>query len=182
MFVNDKIGVGVRTVNSTEQIEVNGRIRIRRNAFASGLWFNNNMNGTGISDGAFLGLSNETPGSETVEFWVGGNFKFLVDRLGNTTINGGVSIGGGQSINKIIKTSISANVNGYAASSFFTQNFSVTGVSVGDNIVVNMDGLSNLIIASTRASANDTVEIKFYNPGGADGFATAVMMYVTAFK
>ena len=183
VWVDGKVGIGTSTISTNEQMEVNGRVRIRRNAFASGLWFNNSVNGTSISDGAFVGLSNETAGSETVGFWVGGNFKFLVDRSGNTTMNGGLSVGGGQTINKIIKTSIASNLPAYAATSFLTQTFTVTGVAVGDNIVVNLDGLpANFIIASSRVSANDTIEVKFYNFGGANGFPTAVTIYVTAFK
>ncbi len=179
-----KMGVGVNSISTNEQMEVNGRVRIRRNAFASGLWFNNSANTTGNSDGAFVGLSNETAGSETVGFYLGGNFKFLVDRSGNTTMNGGLSVGGGQTINKIIKTSISTNAGLIGTNSFSTQTYTITGVAVGDNVVVNVDGLpTNYIIASTRVSANDTVEVKYYNNGAATtGFPPLITMYVTAFK
>jgi hypothetical protein len=183
VYMNGKVGVGVNTISTNEQMEIDGRVRIRRNGFAAGIWFNNTANTTATTDGAFVGLSNETAGSETVGFWLNGGFRFFVDRSGNTTINGGLSVGGGQKINKIIKTNIAATINPIGANSFLTQTYTLSGVAVGDNIVVNIDGIGNYIIASTRVSATDTVEIKYYNPGGANGFpTTGLTMYVTAFK
>lgn len=86
--LDGKVGIGTSSVSTNEILEVNGRMRLRRGAFASGLWLNNSANGTAITDGAFVGLNNESSGSETVGFWLNGAFRFLVDRAGNTTIDG----------------------------------------------------------------------------------------------
>ncbi|WP_435355161.1 C1q-like domain-containing protein [Emticicia sp. SJ17W-69] len=82
-----KIGIGTTTVSANEIMEINGRIRLRRGAFASGFWLNNSANGTALTDGAFIGLNNETAGSETAGFWLNGAFRWYVDRNGGTTQN-----------------------------------------------------------------------------------------------
>ena len=84
---NGKVGIGTNTVSTNELLEVNGRMRLRRNAFASGLWLNNSANGTALTDGAFVGLNNESPGTESAGFWLNGAFRWFVDRAGNTTQN-----------------------------------------------------------------------------------------------
>ncbi|CAH0995158.1 hypothetical protein EMA8858_01278 [Emticicia aquatica] len=87
LTTSGKVGIGTTTVSANEIMEVNGRMRLSRGTFASGLWFNNSTNGTAITDGAFIGLNNETAGSETAGFWLNGAFRWFVDRNGNTTQN-----------------------------------------------------------------------------------------------
>lgn len=82
-----KVGVGINSVAANERMEVNGRLRLRKDIFTSGLWLNNAVNGTAITDGAFMGLSNDVAGSEKVGFWLNGNYRWEVDRDGNTTQN-----------------------------------------------------------------------------------------------
>lgn len=85
---NGQVGIGTSTIASGERMEINGRLRLRRDIYSSGLWFNNSANSTSVNDGAFVGLSNETAGSETVGIWLNGAWRFGFERSGNLTISG----------------------------------------------------------------------------------------------
>ncbi|GAB2643917.1 hypothetical protein GCM10027035_42640 [Emticicia sediminis] len=164
--LDGKVGIGTNTVSSNEILEINGRTRIRRNTLPAGIWFNNNVNGNTTADGAFVGMNNEAPGSESVGFWLNNSFRLTVDRLGNTSISnnlnvansitvdnslnvgntltvtnnlaasGGITIGGGQVINKIIKVRVTGLLPSFSGSSFTTQTYTVNGAAVGDVVVM----------------------------------------------
>ncbi len=87
LLKNGQLGIGTNLVATNELVQINGRMRLMRNTFASGLWLNNSTNGTAITDGAFIGLNNETAGSETAGFWLNGAFRWYVDRNGGTFQN-----------------------------------------------------------------------------------------------
>ncbi|WP_435355159.1 hypothetical protein [Emticicia sp. SJ17W-69] len=231
-YLDGKVGIGTSSVSTNEILEVNGRMRIRRGAFASGIWLNNSVNGTDITDGAFVGLNNETSGSETVGFWLNGAFRFFVDRAGNTTIGrnaiignnatvtantttaslnvsstatintinitnsstfsgsttfnntisandgsfssnlniGGqatvntLSVGGGGTIFKIKKASVTSTLNSFAGNTFTSQNFTVAGAAVGDVVLATPQVSigSDIMISEVYVSAADTITIKFY--------------------
>jgi len=84
---NGQVGIGTSTIASNEIFEINGRMRIRKNSSTSGLWLNNAVNGTAITDGAFMGLSNDVAGAEKAGFWLNGAWRWDVDRAGNTAQN-----------------------------------------------------------------------------------------------
>jgi hypothetical protein len=82
-----KVGIGTSTIATNERMEINGRLRLKKDTFTAGLWLNNAANGTALSDGAFMGLSNDAAGSEKVGFWLNGAYRWEVDRAGNTNQN-----------------------------------------------------------------------------------------------
>ncbi|OYU94338.1 MAG: hypothetical protein CFE21_16345 [Bacteroidetes bacterium B1(2017)] len=76
-----KVGIGV---TSPEQIlDINGRARVRHNGSTAGIWMSNALNGLAGTDGAFFGLETATAGTEKAGIWVGGAWRFTVDRSGN---------------------------------------------------------------------------------------------------
>lgn len=164
--LDGKVGIGTSTVSTNEILEINGRTRIRRNALPSGIWFNNNANGNSTTDGAFVGMNNETPGSESVGFYLNNSFRFTVDRIGNASVSnnlnvansitvdntlnvgntltvtnnlaasGGITVGGGQVINKIIKVRLTGLLPSFSGNDFTTQTYTVNGATVGDVVVM----------------------------------------------
>jgi hypothetical protein len=164
--LDGKVGIGTNTVSTNEILEINGRTRIRRNTLPAGIWFNNNANGNSQTDGAFVGMNNETPGSESVGFWLNNSFKFIVDRVGNATVtnnldvsnsitvnnnlnvgntltvtnnlaaSGGITVGGGQVINKITKVRVTGLLPSFSGNAFTTQTCTVNGATVGDVVTM----------------------------------------------
>lgn len=164
--LDGKVGIGTSTVSTNEILEINGRTRIRRNTLPAGIWFNNNANGNSTTDGAFIGMNNETPGSESVGFWLNNSFRFTVDRIGNASVSnnlnvannitvdnnvnigntltvtnnlaatGGITVGGGQVINKIIKVRVTGLLPSFSGNAFTTQTYTVNGATVGDVVVM----------------------------------------------
>lgn len=89
-FENSKIGMGV--YNPDQKLDLMGRMRIRHsNAGTAGLWFTNSSDDLGISNGAFLGLENAMSGSERAGIWIGGAWRFNLDRNGNAWFAGNVT-------------------------------------------------------------------------------------------
>ncbi len=129
--LDGKVGIGTSTVSTNEILEINGRTRIRRNALPAGIWLNNNANGNSASDGAFVGMNNETPGSESVGFWLNNSFKLTVDRVGNTNVEGEINRPPTGASNLVPIAYGSINANGTINSQGSTNNFSVTNPSVG---------------------------------------------------
>jgi hypothetical protein len=87
--LNGSVGIGLNNPSATVKLDVNGRIRVRDNGVVpAGIWFNNQSNGLTNNDGAFFGIQNPTVGSETAGIWIGNNWKFLIDRTGNSTFEG----------------------------------------------------------------------------------------------
>ncbi len=87
--LNGSVGIGLNNPSATVKLDVNGRIRVRDNGVVpAGIWFNNQLNGLTNNDGAFFGIQTPTAGSETAGIWIGNNWKFLIDRTGNSTFEG----------------------------------------------------------------------------------------------
>ena len=93
---NGKVGIGNSTpsLNSDERMEINGRLRIRDSTETAGVWFNNSANGIGIDNGAFVGLENNTSGSERAGIWIGSAWRFSINRVGNANFTGTVTATG----------------------------------------------------------------------------------------
>ncbi len=102
---NGKVGFGNSTpnLNSDERMEINGRLRIRDSTSTAGIWFNNTSNSKLLTDGAFVGLKNNTESG----FWIGNAWRFWVNNLGNATLTGTLT----QSSDKRLKKDISPLTN-----------------------------------------------------------------------
>ncbi len=94
--------VGIGILNPNQFLDVNGRMRLYHTgaqtgpgSITSGIWLNNQVNGLGFSDGAFVGLNCSAAGSETAGFFVGGGWRFDVDRSGNGRFGGVVTASSG---------------------------------------------------------------------------------------
>lgn len=75
-----KIGLGINIDNPEFPLDVGGRVRIRHNGAASGIYFNNSQN---VAD-AFAGLKTDTQ----IGFFINGTWRFWVDNTGNGTLGG----------------------------------------------------------------------------------------------
>lgn len=150
--LDGKVGIGTSSVSTNEILEVNGRMRLRRGAFASGLWLNNSANGTAITDGAFVGLNNETNGSETVGFWLNGAFRFLVDRSGNMNIDGKINRTQTGTSNVVPIAYGNINGDGSINSNSSTGNFSVTRQSTGIFVITIANESFNYLNYNTTAT------------------------------
>jgi hypothetical protein len=95
-----KVGIGnnIPNLNSDERMEINGRLRIRDSTSTAGIWFNNTSNSKLLTDGAFVGLKNNTESG----FWIGNAWRFWVNNLGNATLTGTLT----QSSDKRLKKEI----------------------------------------------------------------------------
>jgi hypothetical protein len=80
-----KVGLGqIPSLNADERVDINGRLRIRSGTSTAGVWFNNVANSIAGNDGAFYGMKLDT---ETGIF-IGGNWRFWVNNVGNATLLG----------------------------------------------------------------------------------------------
>jgi hypothetical protein len=164
-----KVGIGINSVAANERMEVNGRLRLRKETFTSGLWLNNAVNGTAITDGAFMGLSNDVAGSEKVGFWLNGNYRWEVDRAGNTTQNSVSAtnlVGSG-------KRSVLADANGkltttglseiYVLSPFdFTPSNNTQVYNRGQNFFEAIDGSGSISAPVHLPNGSKLVNVTFY--------------------
>lgn len=95
VLINDATGqgsVGIGIANPNQYVDVKGRMRIYNSTFGTaGIWMNNAVNGLGNGDGAFIGINCSAAASETVGFFVGGQWRFDVDRAGNGRFGGTVT-------------------------------------------------------------------------------------------
>lgn len=95
VLINDVTGqgsVGIGIANPNQYLDVKGRMRIYNSTFGTaGIWMNNAVNGLGSGDGAFVGINCSAAGTETVGFFVGGQWRFDVDRAGNGRFDGTVT-------------------------------------------------------------------------------------------
>jgi hypothetical protein len=166
--LNGNVGIGTinPNLNSTEIMDINKRVRIRHSTMSAGIWFNNSSNTISDNDGAFFGINNSTAGSESAGIYIGNNWRFNIDRSGNTTIAGGLSVGGGENISKISKITRNAAITvGANSSSSFT--FGHLGVTVGDVVVCNIEAdlaSSGLIVANVYVFAANNIRVTISNP------------------
>ncbi len=95
VLINDEAGqgsVGIGITSPNQYLDIKGRMRIYHSTFGTaGLWLNNASNTFGGSDGAFVGINCSAAGSETVGFFIGGQWGFDVDRTGNGRFGGTVT-------------------------------------------------------------------------------------------
>ncbi len=161
-----KVGVGL--ISPNDILDINGRTRIRHNVNTAGIWMSNASNGLTLNDGAFFGLENGTAGSERAGIWVRNAWRFYVDRSGNTTVGGGISVGGGETIAKIIKTTVSHDLPLITAGSSIESNIPVAGVVAGDVAIVNIDGVMGLLVLNNvRIVSSNFVTVSIYNASAA---------------
>lgn len=77
----------------------------------------------------------------------------------------GLSIGNGEEITKLSVYSATITAASVAAATVAEQTFTVAGLAVGDAVIVNPAAISNAVgIAGARASAADTLAVRFVNP------------------
>lgn len=76
------VGIGVLSPNN--QLDVNGRVRIRHTTNSAGVWMSNSTNSLSDADGAFYGMKTNT---ET-GIYIGNAWRFWVTSAGNATLLG----------------------------------------------------------------------------------------------
>lgn len=150
-YLDGKVGIGTGNVSVNEILEINGRARLRRNSFASGLWFNNINNGTAPTEGAFVGLNNETSGSESLGIWLNGAFRLWVNRDGNTNV-GEINRSQTSDANLVPIAYGNINADGTINSASSTNNFSVTKNSLGVYLISISGEAYNYLNYSTSAT------------------------------
>jgi hypothetical protein len=105
------------------------------------------------------------------EFWVNGN-ALITGNLENGTLLGieSLTIGGGTTINKFIKTTLTnQQIAIVAAGGCLAQNYTVSGVGTGDTVVMNVrTAFSNLSVENVRATGTNQVEVMFCNISNAN--------------
>jgi Head domain of trimeric autotransporter adhesin len=173
-----QVGIGVN--NPSEFLDVNGRMRVRhRPGNTAGVWMSNDVNSTAVGDGAFYGLKSNTEAG----IFIGGAWRFGVTNSGVVSASGGISVGGGETIAKIRKTSVTYNIPSIPANSSILDTFTISDLSSTDNIIVNPDGtIFPLIIAYTRYLASTAMEIVFYNPTNVTVDKPSISFNVTVIK
>lgn len=77
---NGNIGIGNNALSPTYTLEVGGRARIHHNNATAGIYFDNSQHAV---DG-FVGMKTD----DEVGFWLGNNWKFWVNNVGNGYLNG----------------------------------------------------------------------------------------------
>lgn len=157
---NGLVGIGINA--PSELLDVNGRMRVRHKPNnTAGVWMSNSLNSTAVGDGAFYGMKSDTEAG----VFIGGAWRFGVTNTGVVSASGGISVGGGETISKIKKTSVNYNIPSIPANSSINDFFTIGDLSSTDNIIVNPDGtIFPLVIAYTRYIASTVMEIVFYNP------------------
>jgi hypothetical protein len=185
-----KVGIGVSpNLNTGEIIDINGRARIRHNIpsnITSGIWMNNSTNSINGNDGAFYGMKQNTQAG----IFIGGAWRFWVDNNGVASANGGISVGGGETISKIIKITVLKDVASVGATSYLNVTYSLTGASPGNTVIVTPAftlshegvGSTYLIIAHSLISSSDQVTVCFYNPTANEINPVTMNYYFTIFK
>jgi hypothetical protein len=169
-WLNGRVRIG-STFASNDMLEVEGVGRFRHTTQNAGIWFNNQANGLGASDGAFIGMETAIVNSERFGIRLGNDWKLTVSRAGVTAINGDLQIGGtigvgGGTITKHIRIETTMGIV-YPANNFTTLTVTAIGAAVGDNVILNFTGdIGSLIISQVWVSATNTVSVKLYNPTG----------------
>lgn len=164
VYLNDTGGnVAVGNINPTEKLHVAGNIK------ASG-----SMQATSATVSNLTVSSSSTfSGSTTFNNTITATDGFF---SGGLTIGGTLSpdvlnIGGlGSPITKIKRTTLTGQqIFGVVNNTCDLNYYNVPGVLVGDNVILNIDSpFSTLTVANVRASAADTVEVKFCNIGNSN--------------
>ncbi len=182
-IITDQGNVGIGISNPNELLDINGRARIRHNFNTSGIWMSNASNGLTLNDGAFYGLETGTAGSERAGIWIGNAWRFYVDRLGKATVGGGISVGGGETIAKVMKRTVLHDLPNIAANTEAYIDIPVAGVSVGDNVIVNSaDFIPFIIFRQYVIRVANFVSIYISNEIPIDINPPSMNFYFTIFK
>ncbi len=159
---NNTIGVGTYALNST------GFIQTHTN---HDLGFRTNNTGDAqmvLTTAGKVGIGFTNP---TGELWVSGNI-LITGNLENGTLLGikSLTIGGGTTINKFIRTTLTnQQIAIVAAGGCLAQNYTVSGVGAGDTVIMNVGtAFSNLSVENVRATGSNQVEVMFCNISNAN--------------
>jgi hypothetical protein len=157
---NGRVGIGLN--NPNEILDVNGRMRIRHQTYSAGVWMNNSANSLNGADGAFFGMKTDVEAG----IWIGNNWRLWVNNTGVVSAAGGISIGEGETIAKVIRKQVATNLLPVAPGVEIVFNVPVLGVAIGDHVVFNPSAvLGSLTVrqvvvdvpnAVTLVLANDT--------------------------
>lgn len=160
LLQNGNFGIGI---NPTEKLHISGNIKASGNLIATGTTVNN----------LTVSTSSTFSGSTTFNNTVSGNDANF---SGNVNVGGVLSpdvlnIGGlGSAITKIKRTTLTGQqIFGVVNNTCDLNYYSVPGVAVGDNVILNIDSpFSTLTVANVRVNAADQVEVKFCNIGNSN--------------
>jgi hypothetical protein len=128
---NGRVGIGL--TNPNEILDVNGRMRIRHQTYSAGIWMNNAANSLNGADGAFFGMKTDTEAG----IWIGNNWRLWVNQTGVVSAAGGISVGEGETIAKVIRRQVALDLFAIDAGTHTVFNVPVSGVAVGDHVVFN---------------------------------------------
>lgn len=93
------------------------------------------------------------------------------------------TVGGGTPLTKVVAYTPSLTPASVGAATVAEQTFSVPGLTTADKVVVNGPGIANATgIAGARASAADTLAVRFVNPTAGALTPTAGTYTVLAFR
>ncbi len=129
-----------------------------------------------------FGIGTSTP---TAKLHVVGNALFTEEFNGGGLSTNTIEIGNGTTINKYFEVFLTGQqITSMPGNSCSTQFYTVSGVALGDIVIMNMDNPStNLSVASVRASGSDAVMVKFCNAdGSSSALETGKAMKFSVFK
>ncbi|GGD49581.1 hypothetical protein GCM10011514_12190 [Emticicia aquatilis] len=164
VYINDTgANVAIGNVNPTEKLHVLGNIKASGNVISAGATINN----------LTVSSSSSFSGSITFNNTISATDGFFSGSLGvgGTLSPDALNIGGlGSVITKIKRTTLTGQqIFGVVNNTCDLNYYNVPGVLVGDNVILNIDSpFSTLTVANVRASATDTVEVKFCNIGNSN--------------
>ena len=174
------VGIGVN--NPSEFLDVNGRIRARHRPInTAGVWMSNSLNSTAVGDGAFYGLRTDTEAG----IFIGGAWRFGVTNAGVVSASGGISVGGGETISKIKKTTYTYDIPPVSANSQYFSTFPIpsSDLLLTDNFIVNPQSpIFPLIITTVRTVDVNFIEVDFYNPTNAEVNVSSTVFNITIIK
>ena len=174
------VGIGVN--NPSEFLDVNGRIRARhRPNNTAGVWMSNSLNSTAVGDGAFYGLRTDTEAG----IFIGGAWRFGVTNTGVVSASGGISVGGGETISKIKKTTYTYDIPPVSPNSQYFSTFPIpsSDLLLTDNFIVNPQSpIFPLIITTVRTVDVNFIEVDFYNPTNAEVNVSSTVFNITIIK
>jgi hypothetical protein len=134
-----------------------------------------------LSNGNFgIGIINPTQKLHVVgNAYFTGNFNSTGAATANT-----VEIGGGMPIIKFMELSLfGQSITALNANTCNTQQYTATGLALGDAVIVNLEGVSttNLAVANVRAYA-DLLEVKYCNLGNTSTAAQVANLKVAVIR
>lgn len=155
--------VGIGVTDPTTILDVKSRVRIRNSAETAGVYFD----GTTNTYKGFVGLE-----TDNLTGFYGFNGAGWAAKMNNTTgewmANGGLSVGGGTKIDKIMRFATTHNPPSISAHSGHAVLFGIPGANVGDQVIVTANAdYGPIIIGSAYVSSANNVFVQFINTAGA---------------